>query len=260
MSTSRSDQKYSSRIIKAGAILSESKLILDNWDLGKSPEDNLKRIMEENLVGKQSRTRTAEIVKAFRQRFCSDVKVLESLCLLSKGRIDHRDMNTILFFMTAQADPLLYGTVTEFLPHYQYHPDLPITTPSLISRLKIWLKEGRMLENWSDATVKRVAEGLLSTLRDFGILTGQNRKTIAAFSVPPKAFAFISAMLFANGLSGRNLLHSEKWAVLLLSTAQVEREFIEANQLHLLNYNAMGSVVRIDYPTNDLGEYAHALV
>lgn len=260
MSTSGNDQKYSSRIIKAGAILSESKLILYNWDLGISQEDNLKRIMEENLIGKQSRTRTAEIVKAFRQRYCSDAKVLEALCFLSKSRIDQRDLNMILFFMTAQADPLIYDTVTEFLPPYRQHPDLPITVPSLISKINIWLKEGRISENWSDVTVKRVAEGLLSTLRDFGILNGLNRKTIAAFSVPPKAFAFISAILAADGLSGKNLLQCEKWAVLLISATQVERAFIEANQLHLLKYNAMGSIVRIDYPTNDLGEYAHALV
>jgi membrane protein DedA with SNARE-associated domain len=42
--------------------------------------------------------------------------------------------------------------------------------------------------------------------------------------------------------------------------AKVERFFLEANQEHLLGYQAAGSIVRIDFPAADLAEYTHDLL
>ena len=52
---------YSCKIIKAGALLPDAKILLAHWDLDSSVKDNLQRIQHANIFGKASRSRVADI-------------------------------------------------------------------------------------------------------------------------------------------------------------------------------------------------------
>ena len=56
---------YSTRIIKAGALLGDTKTLLCHWDSTQTTQDNLRRFREENLFGKASRSRVED--KAYRE-------------------------------------------------------------------------------------------------------------------------------------------------------------------------------------------------
>src|SRR5215831_11700999 len=60
---------YTSRIIKAGALLADTQTLLDNWDQSQSQADNLSRLQRENIFGKASRARIRDIQAIFRQRY-----------------------------------------------------------------------------------------------------------------------------------------------------------------------------------------------
>ena len=70
---------YSSKIIRAGALLPDTKLLLAHWNLSDDVEANLRRIQQENLFGKASRSRIAEILAIFKQRYLGDPQVLAAL-------------------------------------------------------------------------------------------------------------------------------------------------------------------------------------
>ena len=59
---------YSSRIIKAGALLADTTTLLANWDNAQSAPDNLSRLQRENVFGKASRSRINDVLAIFRQR------------------------------------------------------------------------------------------------------------------------------------------------------------------------------------------------
>jgi Putative inner membrane protein (DUF1819) len=65
--------RYTSKIIKAGALLTDTKMLLLHWDLAASVSENLQRIQQENVFGKASRSRIEDIVTIFRQRYLTDV-------------------------------------------------------------------------------------------------------------------------------------------------------------------------------------------
>ena len=46
------NKRYSSKIIKAGALLPDTKLLLESWDSDADIANNLERVREENLLGK----------------------------------------------------------------------------------------------------------------------------------------------------------------------------------------------------------------
>jgi hypothetical protein len=46
---------YSSKIIKAGALLADTPILLSHWDVTVSVQKNIERVHQENVFGKASR-------------------------------------------------------------------------------------------------------------------------------------------------------------------------------------------------------------
>ena len=65
-------EPYTTRIIKAGALLNDTKTLLSHWDSGQSVKDNLRRFQKDNLFGKASRSRVEDILRIFRQRYLKE--------------------------------------------------------------------------------------------------------------------------------------------------------------------------------------------
>ena len=55
--------RYTTKIIKAGALLADTKTLLAHWDLDSPVQDNLQRIQHENIFGKASRSRVEDILR-----------------------------------------------------------------------------------------------------------------------------------------------------------------------------------------------------
>lgn len=68
-------QNYSSKILKSGAILSETKILLAGWDDSTSIQDNFDHFHQRNILGKASRSRVEDILQIFRQRYLNEVQV-----------------------------------------------------------------------------------------------------------------------------------------------------------------------------------------
>jgi hypothetical protein len=247
---------YSSRIIKAGALLADTTTLLHTWDESQSIADNLARLQSENIFGKASRSRIRDILAIFRQRYLTDESVTKALaCLVNKG-FPKPALDRILYFHAALADRSLHDMVTEVLASFYLRGRTEISVEDIRSALKAWVREGKTKASWSDYTTLRVARGLLATLRDFGVLQGANNKRLAPPNLPVSAFAYIAFYLRTRQASGERLIQSEEWKLFFLSTNDVERMFMEAHQRGLLEYYAAGPVIRITFPSESLEDYA----
>jgi Putative inner membrane protein (DUF1819) len=109
------DVKYSSKIIKAGALLPDTKLLLETWDTGTDVKINLERVREENLLGKSSRSRVEDVSLVFRQRYLKDPEMLRALVALVKEGMPAESLDRVLYFQAARSDPLLHDLVAEVL-------------------------------------------------------------------------------------------------------------------------------------------------
>jgi hypothetical protein len=56
----RSLGPYSSKIIKAGALIGDTKTLLSHWDVDAPVDDNLSRVRRHNIFGKASRSRVED--------------------------------------------------------------------------------------------------------------------------------------------------------------------------------------------------------
>jgi hypothetical protein len=254
-----SSAPYTSKIIKAGALIGDTKTLLSHWDVDASLEENLNRVLRDNVFGKASRSRVEDILAIFRQRYLSEESVTKALVTLVQGKFPTAALERLLYFHSARADRLLHDAVADILVPMRARGLVDINVQEFQRSLAKWVEEGKMTDHWSDPTINRVAQGLLSTLRDFGILQGAVNKKIAPVYFPVESFAYLVFYLKRHQPSGAKLIELSDWKLFFLTREGVERFLFEAHQRDLLEYHVAGSVTRLTFPAETLEEYAHVL-
>ncbi len=255
----RSSAAYSSKIIKAGALIGDTKTLLSHWDVSTSVAENIDRVQRDNVFGKASRSRVEDILAIFRQRYLAEECVTKSLVALVRGKFPTAALERLLYFHSARADRLLHDAVTEILVPMQARGLVDIGVQDLQGPLAKWVEEGKTTGHWSEPTITRISQGLLSALRDFGVLQGAVNKKIAPSFLPTESFAYIVFYLKQLQPSGAKLLELPDWKLFFLSREGVERFLFEAHQRELLEYHVAGSVTRLTFPAKTLEEYANVL-
>ena len=250
---------YSSKIIKAGALLPDTKALFSAWDPKLSVSDNIHRIRHHNLLGKTSRSRAEDILAIFRQRYLTEETVARALAALVKRQSNGNTLDRILYFHTARADLLLQDVVINLLVPQRAQGHMDIDVREVERTLRKWVDEGKTSGAWGDYTVHRVTQGLLSTLRDFGVLQGAVNKRIAPVYLSVQAFSYIAFYLKQHQPSGAKLLDLVDWRLFFLPRDGVERFFLEAHQNGLLEYHVAGSVTRLTFPATTLEEYVNVI-
>lgn len=251
---------YTSRIIKASALIADTKILLREWDLSQSVEENLDRASRQNIFGKASRKRIDDILVIFRQRYFDDPDVGAALVTLVQGGAPSQWIDPLLYFFSVQNDRVLRDVAIEVLYPRHKNGRTEVPTDVVIHAIRNWVAQGKTTTDWSDSTIKRVARGVMATLRDFGVLEGRAHKRLTPIYLPTPPFALIALWLQQRERSGHRVLQSDEWRLFFLPVEGVERFFIEAHQQHLLEYYAAGSVIRIEFPVETLREYAHVLI
>jgi hypothetical protein len=255
----RSPIPYSSKIIKAGALIGDTKTLLSHWDLKTSVEHNIARMRRENVFGKTSRSRVEDILAIFRHRYFEEEAVTKALVTLVRGKFSASALQALFYFHSAHADRLLHDAVTEILEPQRARGLVDITVKDFERALGKWVDEGKTIGHWSEPTITRIAQGLLSALRDFGVLQGEVNKKIAPVHFPVESFAYIVFYLKQNQRSGAKLIELPDWKLFFLSKDGVERLLFEAHQRELLEYHVAGSVTRLTFPSETLEGYANVL-
>jgi hypothetical protein len=78
---------YSSKIIKAGALLADTKTLLAHWNTAVPAQVNLDWLRRENVLGKVSRSRVEDVLAIFRQRLLGEECVTTALVVLTQKRL-----------------------------------------------------------------------------------------------------------------------------------------------------------------------------
>lgn len=251
--------KYSSRLIKATALINDTKVLLSAWDLSLSVNENFDQASRANIFGKASRSRIEDILPIFRQRFFDDPEVGQALVALTQARVPAQWIDPLLYYYAAKSDLTLHDLVIKVLQPRLMSGYRDITVEQLMMTLREWVQAGRTTKPWNEKTMLRVAQHALAALRDFGVLEGATSKSIATIYLAVEAFAFLAFEIARQKSAGELVLKSDEWRLFFLPTTGVERFFLEAHQEKLLFYQAAGSVTRLEFPANNLVEYADVL-
>src|SRR5439155_23764492 len=65
---SRSGAPYTSRILKAGALIADTKTLLSHWDISATVDENARKVHRNNIFGKATGSRAEDILAIFLRR------------------------------------------------------------------------------------------------------------------------------------------------------------------------------------------------
>ncbi|HNT24175.1 MAG TPA: DUF1819 family protein [Anaerolineales bacterium] len=254
------DALYTSRLIKATALIPDTKALLAAWDLSQDWRTNFDNARRMNIFGKASRARIEDILNIFRQRYFDDPEVGQALVTLVQGHVPANWVDPLLYYYSVQNDRTLRAIILEVVTPRLLSGYTDVTLEHVQRALRDWVAEGKTVDKWGEETLVRVARHSLAALRDFGILQGKATKSITPLYLPVEAFTFLAYEIWRKDHAGDKALHSAEWNLFFLPIQGVERFFLEAHQERLLAYYAAGSVVRLEFPVNSLVEVARVLV
>jgi hypothetical protein len=251
---------YTTRILKATALVADTKALFASWDLSKDVASNLHSAQRGTMLGKASRSRVDDVLAILRQRYFRDPEVGRALATFMQGGAPSAWVDPLLYYYSAQNDETLRDIVLEVVAPRRQAGFADIHVEHVKRVVREWVTTGKTTKPWGETTILRVAQHALAALRDFGVLQGLDHKYIAPTALPVEPFAFLAFDLLRALGTGERVLHSPEWKLFFLGPNEVERLLLEAHQQRLLAYYAAGSVIRLEFPHNDLVELAHALV
>ncbi len=248
--------EISSKIIKAGALLEDSRRFVEMWRIELSPQENLEEFHTRNLLGKRSRARAEDVLAILRQRFVEPGShVISALKILSATPEAFRDA---CYFEAARNDDLLAHVAGQVLYQLRNRGWAKVAVED-IQEAFLSDPPDPIVKTWGSSTLIRVIHGILSALRDFGILEGKATKHIAPAHMTFGGFVYVLGRLRETSASSHGMVTASAWRWWLLEEHQIRNFFLEADREGVVQYADAGSTVRIDWPIEGLEDMVHAV-
>ncbi len=249
----------SSTIVKGGALVDDTMRLVAAWDWSASSQDNLDHLVGENALGLPSQSRAEVVVR----RVLAPRYVEPGPCVLrglDAARSNRDAFRDACMFEATRNDELLARFAEEAIPRWYEAGRLEVDVELVLGWLDLTANEGSLPE-WSDSLRRRVAQGLIATMRDFGRLVGATNsksKEIARPGISVGGFAYVAYRLHEQGESSRGILTSRVWRRWLLDDQRVDELMHQLVSRGVLYYSAVGSTLRIDWRVHTLQEVVHA--
>jgi hypothetical protein len=248
--------RFTVNIQKGGALLPDTRRLVEVWNPAASAEANLQRIADENLLGKATRRRLDDVlVRSLAPRFVSPGPHV--LAALKDLLTDHRAFTEAAYYETSRDEALLAAFVEG--PCYGWYEAGRFRVT--IGDTTAWLAEQATMgtsPEWSPTVRTKVGRGLLAALRDFEVLEGATNKRFAPSNLSPRGFAYVAFRLHEQGASSTSLVTSAVWRRWLLGQDRVNDLLHEAARAGVLTYGSAGTAVRIDWHVDSVEEAIHA--
>lgn len=108
--------KFSTRLIRKGALISETRDVLLTWDFGRSVKDNLHQVVADHVLHAKSEAWMREMVVALSSRFSAmPPHELHSLGWLARAPIASDVWQACLLWHIGRVDTLYYEFAVDWL-------------------------------------------------------------------------------------------------------------------------------------------------
>jgi len=115
-------------------------------------------------------------------------------------------------------------------------------------------------DRWSESTSRRVANGLLKIVADFGLLKGTAAREFAAYQLPEPSFLYLLHAMLEQTHNALRVLDAPDWRMYLMSRGDVETELLRLHQFRKVQYQAAGSLIHLQLPCPSTAAYTERLV
>lgn len=243
----------SSRNTSTGALLYEVFSLFNSLEEINS-ESIKEAIITENRLHKNSYEMRRKTWLAINHRYLSVAPhwIGGSLIQAASAGNQSPEFVSLAYLYFALRNRLVYLFVTRFL-WVQWQAGITHLTHRDTMRFIYELAEEEpQMRAWHEATKKKMASTLTSSLRDFGLLKGAQTRYIQRPSIALTTAYHLLCILHAEGKSGLEIINDPAWRLFLWREADVSQALAQLDQLGAVRFEKSGQTVILQL--NERGE------
>lgn len=246
---------YSARNSSKGSLLAETHAVFRMLGTGRTLPELRAASLEGRLLPQRARETRRRVWTALHWRFFAwdpPPWVLADLAAAARRDVTDPGFVGLVYVHYARRDRATFDFVTEELWSQWQRKTRSVGRADVMHFLAA-RANGRSA-TWRESTRLKLAGNVLTTLRDFGLLAGVQRKTLQRPVVTPEVVLHLCRLLDAEGLRGRTLLEARDWRLFLWDIADVSRALADLAQRGEIRFERSGRTVVLEVPPHPAEE------
>ena len=250
----RDTESYSARNSSKGALIPEATAVFRALASGTSLDDVQHASLAGRLFRQNARETRRRIWQALNWRFFIWEPPTWVIADLAKACVDsttEKEFIGLVYLHSTRRDRLTFDFVTQALWRLWRSHVRTIRRDDVMD----FMAENVPLhsQRWRESTRLKVAGNVLSALRDFGLLSGVQKKVLQRPHVDLGIVLHLCRLLEAQGLRGRALLEAQDWRLFLWDVQDTSQALAQLAQRGDLRFERSGQTVVLDVPKHPLG-------
>lgn len=252
---------YTTQLQAGAGLVEETRLLLSLYEQGMKPQGLMARALESGLFPRVTARRLRNVVsECFAPRYMREPDAAWMLKRLAE-HVSRAELLQLLLLYTARANLILSDFVTQlYWPRYAAGRD-GLTSEDTKEFVLNGIRAGRTQKPWSDSTIRRMCNYLLSCCADYELLSKNIRgpRRIQALRVQDRVAAYLAYDLKFQGLADNQIVGHEDWQLLGLQPNDVRDVLKRLSLQGYLILQAAGDVVHIGWNYKTKGELIDVL-
>lgn len=240
---------YSGRNSSKGALLPEIERVLQALDQGCSRTAVRAQALAGEIFPQRAWATRERIWRAIQRMYLTqpDWGLTDLRTALALGP-QSREFLSLLYLHYALQDRLTFDFVTQVLwPRWQAR-QLAVAPEDL----RIFMDQAAVTQpqiaQWTETTRIRLARHILAALRDFGVLAGQQRKTLVQPGLPLFTAQHLLRILVEEGCQGAEVLRDPTWQLFFYTENDVAHTLSRLAQERVIRFERVGTTVVLQTP------------
>jgi hypothetical protein len=239
-------EQLNPKIAHHSTYIDETKRILRTYAECESYDELERRVVENNILNKDTDEYRMNILREVTRRHIPHKEKHTETPLMQVMTADVRSDVTdwCLYYEFAQ-DPFIRLVTTDFLyPEFE-RGTLAVEAIDVVDFIQSIQENYADLQERSEATINEAATKYLTSLRNFGLLEGTQRKEFAVTYIPDETIAYVVYQLFQkDAKSASEITEHDDWKLLLMNESKIRRRLRDISPTYV-SYEKRGSTERL---------------
>lgn len=247
-------EKLDPKIAHHSSYLDETKTLLREYAECQSHSELKRRVVEENLLKKDTDYYRKNILREVTRRYIPDTdSYTETQLIYLLSTVSRDDIVDWCLYYEFSQDPFIKFVTREYLyPEYD-HGTLTIRSEDIFEFLQSVKNEHPGLSERTDGTIDEAATKYLASMKNFGLLEGRQEKEFAPIYIPNEPIAYVTYRLFDEVDAGTAVIEHEDWELLFMTEEDVRRRMRDISPTYV-TYEKRGSTERLTPAFNNAKE------
>lgn len=249
--TIRDRGPYSARNSSKGALIEEAGRVFAALRLGQTVDEVKDQVLRGTLLTQRSRENRERIWTSIQQRYLIPNMpwLTGALANACEPGAHNPEFVSLLYLLYALRDPLTFDFVTGVLATKDNQARPLVSRNDVLDLLKQAAARQPQIERWSESTRIKLAGSILTALRDFELLEGQQKKVLVRPPLPLSTAEALLRLLTIEGCRGRLVLQEDAWRLFLLTKADVATTLAKLAQQGTIRFEKAGTTVVLETPS-----------